>query len=103
MTREQRIRDRIRGWEDTIEKLDVGDQARTAFFSSRARPAGRRACPMLSPGPVEYSSEMVQTDIAATEARLQALKQQPPSPDRDSDIGDAEVMLAEHRELLANL
>lgn len=46
---------------------------------------------------------MVRSDISATVVRLQALRQQPPSPERDSDIEDAEVMLAGHRELLANL
>lgn len=103
MTREQWLRDQIRSLEDTIAKQRVGHQVRIAFFQAALERQQEALAQWCSPDPEEYSPEMVRSDIAATVVRLQALKQQPPSPNRDSDIGDAEVMLAEHRELLANL
>ena len=103
MTREQWLRDQIRSLEDTIAKQRVGHQARIAFFQAALERQQEALDQWCSPNPEDYSPEMVRCDIAATEARLKALERQPPSPDRDSDIDYAEAMLAEHRELLANL
>ena len=101
--REQWLRDQIRSLEDTITKLDICDQVRIAFFQEVLKGQREALAQWLTPDPEEYSPEMVRSEIAATVVRLKALKQRPPSEKRDDEIAFAETMLAEHRELLANL
>ena len=59
--------------EDTFAKLDFGDQARIAFFHDVLKRQQKELLQWLSPDPGNYSPEMVRSDIAATEARLQEL------------------------------